>query len=253
MSKLPRIVVPLDAQDPASWRAALTCADAICSSATPTVKSVLLLTHAKNQLKHTALHNHIGDRLARILDQGGELPLPSGAKLRHVTMKTARSAAGGAVVIVFFAEDGILDFADGMSGVAGVVAVPDLEDGADAWIERWNALVLGREPKAEKPLIHDPVVERALTSLTRMVNLSTGLLHPRDKAYAEETLRILRANKHSPDAEQVRSWAIRNGWTPDGAKALADAVRKIAKLKNKPSLAGIHDPESRYRRWRAGE
>ena len=42
-----------------------------------------------------------------------ELKLPSGAKLRHVTMKTAPSVGGGAVVIVFFAEDGILDFVVG--------------------------------------------------------------------------------------------------------------------------------------------
>jgi hypothetical protein len=94
---------------------------------------------------------------------------------------------------------------------------------------------------------------RALENLTRMVNLSTGLGHPRDKTYADETFRILRAKGHKDPTAHVRSWAIRNGWKPEHAVTLEALSRKIWTLKGKPSLASFHNPQERYKRWESGE
>ena len=148
---------------------------------------------------------------------------------------------------------GILDLADGTRNVAGVVAVPDLPGEANDWAKRWGVIVHGEGPEAASPLIEDEVVVRALEMLTRMVNLSTGLGHPRDKAFANEVLRILRAKGHANPTPHIRSWAIRNGWKPEHAVKLEALSRKIWELKGKPSLSGFHNPHERYERWRSGE
>ena len=98
----------------------------------------------------------------------------------------------------------MLDALDDLKGVIGVIVVPDFLDSADQWANRWSPIVHGQSQSPPVSLIDDPVVEAALLHLTQMVNLSTGLVHPRDKDMAIEVLRILR-NKRELHAK-VRKW-----------------------------------------------
>jgi hypothetical protein len=100
-------------------------------------------------------------------------------------------------------------------------------------------------------LIPDPVFEKALESLTAAINLGTGLLHPRDKELADETLRVLRAKGHSADIANIKSWAIKNGWRPDHAANLSVLAGKVMSLKTKPNLSKFYNAEEKYRRWRS--
>ncbi|MDQ3471620.1 MAG: hypothetical protein M3428_04480, partial [Pseudomonadota bacterium] len=102
-------------------------------------------------------------------------------------------------------------------------------------------------------LISDPVVETALNGHARLSNQSHNVLHPRDREYADETFRVLRAKGHKVDPAEVKSWAIRNGWKPGAADEIANVAAKINRLKGKPNLSKIYDPNSRYERWKAGE
>ncbi|RUW72392.1 hypothetical protein [Mesorhizobium sp. M2A.F.Ca.ET.067.02.1.1] len=165
-------------------------------------------------------------------------------------MRKIRPSSRKSVLIVYYAAPDILDLVDGLHNVAGVVAVPDLPGTADDWARRWGAIVHGQEQQPPVALIDDPVVVRGLEALTRIVNLSTGLLHPRDKDHANETLRILRAHGHQDPSPHIKSWAIRNGWRPDGAADLEILSRKIWSLKSKPSLSSFHNATVRYERWR---
>lgn len=119
------------------------------------------------------------------------------------------------------------------------------------WKERWNPLVLGEPTQPAATLIFDPVVvEKALWSITGMVNLTTGSLDPREQVNAQETLRILRAKGHTAEPQQqVKSWAIRNGWTPAKADELGKLAAKVLGMKEKPRLTGIHDAEGKYESW----
>jgi len=130
--------------------------------------------------------------------------------------------------------------------------VPWVLDEADGWAARWSANVHGRVKQPPAALIGDPIVVRALETLTKIINLSTGLGHPRDKQMANEILRILRAKGHSDPSGTIKSWAIRHNWSPNAASELEALAKKIWSLKNKPSLSGFHDPNGRYDRWKAG-
>jgi len=250
LSSYPRVVVPTDSQSADSWHQASAYAQAICSNAEPPIDRIILLTHTKQQLDQTALANHWGTNAAKALSAGKELPIRSGPKLRHATRQTLSYSAGNAVVIVFFADDKLLEFVDGLSGVAGVVAVPDFSGQTDDWIARWTPLIHGEPQKAEEVLIDDKVFENALKALSRWINLSHNVLHPRDEEHVKEYLRILRAKGHSGDPGKVKSWAIRNGWKPGAADRLADLAKKIGGMKTKPNLSGIHNAEGKYENWK---
>lgn len=250
-----RVLVPLDSQAPETVQFAFAYARKIAErSSTPS--DMVLLTHTKAQPGFMALDGVLGTRGPKALAKG-PVPMPWGSQLRSETLQTLKSSILGpkpSIVIVYFAEPKILDTVDGLRNLAGVIVVPDRPGGADAWTSRWGPIVHGQAQKATAaPLISDPVVVRALKSLSRMVNLSTGLLNQRDKAHAEEVLRILRAKRHADPSDQIKSWAIRNGWRPDGAAALEALARKIWGLQRPPRIADYHNVEGRYARWREGE
>jgi hypothetical protein len=252
VSKVIRVVVPLDPMEEQSWHLAAAYAVKIACEGTPRATDVILLTHTKDQLRHTSLAGHVGINAAKALGSGARLDLEAGATLRHATLRTLGHSARNAVIIAFYAEDRMLEALDGLAGVLGIVAVPDLAGQADGWIERWGPVVHGSPRAAPEKLIDDPVVERALEAITTLSNIAYDVMHTRDKQHADEIFRILRAKGHTLDPTKIKSWAIRRGWKPDGAEELAKVAAKVMKLARKPSLAGFHEPHDRYARWKGG-
>jgi hypothetical protein len=233
--------------DPATWATALSCAAALAEKLG--VSEIILLTYAREQLRHTSLAGFLGAQAVKVLNSGKSLNVGRGKTIRAETIRTLRSPTKGAVILAYYVDDGMLTTIDGYRGVGGVVAVPDLADGAEAWGERWNPLVPGQAAQPPAKLIDDPKVEGAMKSLTMLVNLGNGVLHPRDKQTAEEAFKILRVNGHTVDSSKLASWAIRNGWQPKTAGELAAVAIRVWGMKTKPRLTGIHDPEGRYGRW----
>lgn len=251
MTPIPRLLVALDSHHPQAWQIALAAANQICANAGSSVRNVVLLIHTKAQLNHTDLFGYIGTAPAKALGRGDAVNLSSGAKLRCETLKTLRYLSAKTVVIVYWADVSILDHVDGLTNLAGVIAVPEFPDDASQWEERWKPSVYGRPAKsAATTLISDPIVERALQTLTTLVNLSTGLGNPRDKQHAKNTLSILRAHNHQAGSEKIKSWAITHGWRPKDAVELALLAEKILGQRSKPNLSGIYNAQERYQQWR---
>jgi hypothetical protein len=103
------------------------------------------------------------------------------------------------------------------------VVVPWLEEDVTTWIHARGALdLLGKRSAPPSPGIGDPVVGAAMRSLTSRVNLSSGLVHPRDKAAAVQALEILKRNGHRYDSQELQTWAMANGWDGRGARQLSE-------------------------------
>ncbi len=253
MKPIVRVLLTTDSHDPVTFKSALGVADEICKRSEGSIRQVILLVHTNAQLDERTLVHLIGPGPAKLLSKGSPMALPSGARVHRRTMRTIGHLAAKTVVVGYYADMKMLDAIDGMPNVAGVVAVPDLPDEADAWEARWSPIVHGREKRVSKPLINDPVIERALESLSSIVNLSTGLGHPRDKTHASDTLRILRNKGHRAERAGIQSWAIRRGWKPGQAEELAKLAERILGMKTKPDLGNIYDPEGKYARWKGGE
>lgn len=243
-----RILVPIDSQDPESWLYALAYAEKVAEQNSER-SDIILIVHTKQQLDRTSLADHIGANAAKALSKGRSIQLQSGDNLSLKTLKTLGRTHPRAVVIAFFADDALLNAVDDLRGIAGAIAVPDLPGDCDGWVARWNPIVHGDQQAGQRPLISDPVVVEALSSLIGMVNPTTGIGHPRDKQLADETFRILRVKNHALDGEAIKSWAIQNGWRSDNATDLGRLAGKIQSLKSKPSLSKIHNAQLRYDQW----
>ncbi|MBX7514985.1 hypothetical protein K3179_10575 [Qipengyuania sp. GH38] len=245
-----RVIASKDGYEANALGNALGYVKAIAEAKKIADPDVILLTHTKQQLEHTSIASALGKGAAKALASNQRIDLPFGGTLRNETLRTISPYIANKIIIVGYGEDKILDFVDGITAPAGIVVIPDLPGSADKWKERWNPTVHGEKRGEAATLIDDKVTVSALTTLSKVINLSTGLSHPRDKEMANEILRILRTKGHAIEHEKFKSWAIRNGWKPDGAQQLAEVAEKIAKLKNNPSLAKIHDPHGRYARWK---
>ncbi len=126
---------------------------------------MVLLLHQQNILAHSSLSGFMGDQIVKALRAAKPVKLPSGAALRLETKRTIRHLARPTTIIAFYADDAILEIVDGLTNVAGVVAVEDLKGSADQWAVRWSPIVPGQTAKPPIQLIKDPVVLKALESL----------------------------------------------------------------------------------------
>lgn len=189
----------------------------------------VLLLPTKGNLSGTTVHHVIGDAAVNALAKGRPVTLPSGHTMRLETPLTYRWGGRKEIVLAVYAGKKMLDLLDGLQEAPACVVVPwtMAYDGVQEWIATWNPLVVGAAPTAQAQLIANPMVERAMRSLSSAVNKSTGLSHPRDRQSAIELLRELRRHGEDFAAADLRAWAMREGWTPKGADELQEIAEAV--------------------------
>lgn len=124
----------------------------------------------------------------------------------------------------------------GSSGLARRLKVTQ----ATAWKMIDLLVRASQTPSFNRPLLDRPVyrpkkpralplmVQEALKSLSRSINLSTGLDHPGDESRALYCLRKLRAAGHKFNPAAVRRWALEHHWDADSARQLRDVAREVS-------------------------
>ena len=130
--------------------------------------------------------------------------------------------------LVFYPDVRLLEKIDNRYAITDVLVVPWIMKDIEEWIQTWNARELGKEDsQPSEPAFSDPVVEQALKSLTRHVNLRTGLGHPSDRDAAIWLFRRLKqANIHYNPIE-IKGWLIRHGWSSRHANDVKEVAEKI--------------------------
>ena len=231
-----RYVVPFGDDPQEDARDALGVLDR-CIAKDSAIRDVLLLVQGKGQLEAKSIGRALGAGVTKSLLKNQALRWSdSNASLRLATLRTFQPYSGDPdAVLVAYGNKKLLDLVDGMRDLRAVVVIGwgDLKQ-IDYWIKAWNAVVLGQEQSAEESPVENQVVEVALQSLSRFVNLGTGLANPDDRAAAEELFWILRDAGEWAEPEAVHSWALRNGWTPSGADDLKAAAEKVGKRSSRP-------------------
>lgn len=253
MPPVQRILLPDTNQNPAHILAGVGVADRICE--TGDGLEVILLVPVKVSLTSGSLHEALGATMHNTLIKGQPVKLPSGAQMRCETMKTLQWVSKSSVLIAVFASQNMMDKVDALQNLVAVVAVPWTPDAIEDWNKTWSPQVLGKLKKAgtsaqaSTKLIVDPVVEQAMKSLTSVVNRATSVLNPSDEDHAKRTLRILRSRNHQEPAENIKLWAIKNGWLPKAAERLETLAEKAFALRSKPKLDNPVHAEQSYQRW----
>jgi hypothetical protein len=151
-----------------------------------------------------------------------------GVTLKLVTRKDGQLHRFNGPILVIYGGQDLLDIVDGITGNASVLYIPWGDRDCDQWIQTWRATELG-EPVAPDGQQSEPTSGAAfvaLESLTRDVNLSSGIAHPSDRESAIRTLETL-YHKHAPVApEIICQQLIRLGWKPDDA----NEVKQLAEM-----------------------
>ncbi|WP_017739326.1 hypothetical protein [Pseudomonas sp. CBZ-4] len=221
-------------------------------STTLNVPDVIFLVPVKASLTSGSLHNALGKAVHDALAKGKPVKLPSGAHMRCETIQTLQWLPKPSVVIAVYASQKMMDKIDALQNVAAIVAIPWVAGEIDDWAKTWSPQILGQSsPPAQSAakLITDPVVEQAMKSLTNIINKAHNSLHPSDEEHAKRILRILRSREHLEPAENIRRWAIKNGWLPKAAERLEVLAQKAFALRTKPKLENPQHAEQSYQRW----
>jgi hypothetical protein len=142
------------------------------------------------------------------------VPRPSGLLI------DANSSLGAHISI----ED--MNKLDDTLGARAIFYLPWREIEGQEWQATWKPEAIGSSTQKPPASSLPAPVEEALGRLTQHINLSTGLGHPSDKRHTERVIANLRADGHSFDPVEVRSWAQRNGWSSKAAADLEAIARK---------------------------
>jgi hypothetical protein len=186
--------------------------------------SALLAVPAQSTLRGD-ISSVIGDKAVTSLTRGHTVTLNNLVKVSLLTERIVLYSWNGPVLAIYPTKR-LLDKVDSVTGVTDVLVIPLTIQEVQYWIDTWAATELGATPQvATRKPFSNPIVETALEALTERVNLSTGILHPLDRAAAVDLFRILRDNGIPYDPEEIRAWLVsQGGWRPSDA----DDVKKIA-------------------------
>lgn len=254
MTRIQRVVVPDTNQSPEHVITGIGVADHLCKESG--TSEVILLIPTKASLESGDLHQALGPSMHKALLKGLPVKLPSGAQMRCETLKTLQWVSQPSVLVAVFAGQSMMDKIDAFQNLVAVVAVPWTPDSIENWVKTWSPKVLGQPEKPAKAtkaaasLIADPVVEQAMKSLTSIANRAHNVLHSNDEDHAKRFFRILRSNNHQESAENIKLWAIKNGWLPKAAERLAELAEKAFTLRTKPKLDNPEHAAKLYQRWR---
>ncbi|MDQ7831375.1 MAG: hypothetical protein RDU30_06570 [Desulfovibrionaceae bacterium] len=148
--------------------------------------------------------------------------------LNLITPRDRYISASGPALVIYGGQE-LLDFIDSFQAITSVLYIPwQGQEHAD-WSATWNATRLGddesQSSEQKEPL--SGIVLSALESLTKLVNLSTGITHPSDREQAVRSLETLFHKQAQCDPETIRRQLIRLDWKPSDAakvKEIADMI-----------------------------
>jgi len=131
------------------------------------------------------------------------------------------------IVLSLYPTSRMIDNLNNLNRAKAIVFVPGIERERAEWIKTWNPEIIGGAQENVGSLELDPRLERALVSLTSMINLSTGLTHSSDRESTIQLLRILHRKRIQLNPNNLRIWALQNGWNSDGANQLQDYAQGV--------------------------
>lgn len=225
--KIMRYLVPSQGPDVEALKQCI--AFAVKLSQENDFKIITFLVPVKSNFDHSIVADLFGQKIMNALLKGKRVKAIDDIYFELESVKTFREYASYEIIIGFYLTQKGIDIFDSARNAKALIFLPWLEEESNNWIDRWDPIILGEEESRKPSSLLGPVVEKKLTDLTSLINLSTGLGHPLDKKHAEDTFKTLRASGETIDPNDIKNWAIRNGWAPKHADRLARLASKYSK------------------------
>ncbi len=160
-----------------------------------------------------------------------------------------RHWSGGPVLAVWPSQD-VLDEVDNWRQATAVCVVQWTPDQAGEWLRGHSAQDISDSAESySAPEIADPVVLVAMEDLTTLINMSTGLIHPSDRAMAVLIEHMLHRKGHRIDPAELYRWAIANSWRPEGATDLREIAERVLDGRRFRVGSRFRISADAYKRW----
>ena len=196
---------------------------AFCISAQ--AKNLIFLALTLGNL-HGVVSTALSDKFIDALKSKKIIPV-NGINVKLVTEKSLTHLGKDDIVLALHPTARLLDTIDGYKNIQGVFVVLWNEEDVAYWKRTWNPEEEGDKIKMQARTALPEEVIAKLSLLTDMVNLSTGLGHPLDFNRALDLFIELHDQGIAYNPDDIKVWAMQNGWTPDGANDLIELSGKI--------------------------
>ena len=225
--KIMRYLIPSQGPDVEALKQCLALA--VKLSQEKGFKIITFLVPVKSNFGHSVVADLLGEKVMKALLKGQRVKAIDDIYFELESVKTFREYASYELIIGFYLSQRGIDVFDSARNAKVLIFLPWLEEESKNWIDRWNPIVPGEEKSQKPSSLLGPVVEKKLKDLTAGINLSTGIGHPLDKQHAKDTFAKLRSSGERFNANDIKNWAIRNGWSPKHAEKLAKLASKYSR------------------------
>ncbi len=192
------------------------------------IADVTIVVPKKGGWDRTIVAEFLKAAVVKALLKGQSVPIAEGVCMTLESAQNFRAYSNDGLLVGAHISSKDMNKLDDSPMAQAIFYLPwsDYED--TEWRATWSPEIIGSGTQNPPQNNLPAAVEKALSQLTKQINLGTGLGHPSDKRHAQRVIAELRAGGYSFDPAEIRRWAQRNGWSSDAA---ADLERIAAKGK----------------------
>ncbi len=200
-------------------------------------KDILILTATRNEMSLRGLRKFLGNTIVNRLKKNQPL-IFRGVSIRLESLRTFNQLSQrNSVIIGLYPRKTMFNKLDDSNAAAIITVTDTIDEQVRNWIKKWNPKIYGEE---ENKLIDNCVVEEALKDLTsymkRPDTTDITLRSKVDREMAIELFKILVKYGEQYEPDEIRKWALREGWTLKSAyelKKISQNIREGRKMRSK--------------------
>lgn len=234
--------------DATNEKSALGCAITI-SKSTVAVQEIALLVHTKHQVEY--FNRMFGRSMGKRLFNGIQFDA-GGIAIKGYTKLTFDDFGPDRVLVAMGLRSAELFEYDTFRTIKAIVAHPFVEDDVTDWAKTWGAI----NTKTDKPSaifpLPNPIVIKALDSLTRRANLGNGFVHPIDETDAKTYVSALIEYNLTLDENEITAYLVREkNWD---FRALEKFLTWVRAVNSGSKLKGVDKSKFRdyIEHWKKG-
>lgn len=191
------------------------------------INQITLVVPAKGSFPDTIIGKFFGQTNSKLLCKGESIKLGQEISINlKIPLELRNAFAQFGVVLATYLVQEDMHIVDELKSPKAIVYLPWMEDSGKKWLACWEPTIWGASTWAVESINFTPAVEDELNRLNSVINLSTGLTHPSDKKEADNMFKQLSKNGHYVNPEDIKYWAIKNGWDAENAKSLEKLATK---------------------------
>lgn len=190
------------------------------------INQIVLLIHTKSNTGY--IERIFGTRDVKKLFNGVKID-PNYPPIKIETVRTFNeNYQTNIIVLALGLRSNELSKYDDFENVKAIIAHQWAESSIRDWAKSWGAIDLETATPIEKTKLPENVVKNAFASLTRQINLTTGIRHSMDNELCKTYLRALNKYNYDLNSKEIFSYLTTElNWESDDANEVIELIDKL--------------------------